>query len=66
LFQVLEEDLRVRVDQLSLLSRDVSQLSSNPDVSGFVEEMVSRLGGLQDTMSRTQVGLAGRLAQLQV
>ncbi|XP_023348442.1 uncharacterized protein LOC111717154 isoform X2 [Eurytemora carolleeae] len=63
--QVLEEDLRVRVDQLSLLSRDVSQLSSNPDVSGFVEEMVSRLGGLQDTMSRTQVGLAGRLAQLQ-
>eukprot|EP00088_Acartia_fossae_P056153 TRINITY_DN65363_c0_g1_i1.p1 TRINITY_DN65363_c0_g1~~TRINITY_DN65363_c0_g1_i1.p1 ORF type:complete len:187 (-),score=63.14 TRINITY_DN65363_c0_g1_i1:68-628(-) len=68
--QVLEEDLRQRVDQLSVLSGSVANLTADagaaPDVSGLADDMTGRLGQLRDAMARTQVGLAARLTRLQV
>jgi hypothetical protein len=63
---VLEEDLRQRVDQLAVLTGNVSGLTGAPDVSGLSAEMTGRLAMLREAMSRTQTGLKSRLSRLQV
>ena len=63
---MLETDLRQRVEQLGVLSGNISGLSGAPDVAGLADEMTGRLGQLKEAMSRTQGGLAARLRKLQV
>jgi len=64
--QLLEEDLRLRVDQLLSLSREVDQLTASADVAGLATELADRLALLRATMTGTQAGLAQRLSQLEV
>ena len=58
--------MRQRVDQLSVLSGNISGLAGAPDVSGLAEDMTGRLALLREAMARTQTGLKSRLSRLQV
>lgn len=66
LLQVLEEDLRLRTDQLTSLAREVDQLTASADVAALAGALAERLAALRAAMTGTQAGLAQRLAQLEV